>query len=140
MTTLELLIDKGASIPESALYQAAENGHYEMVKFLAKCKIDPNYRDRQETALVKAASQKDLPMVELLLSIGADVNAGAEARTWTALHHAAIEGHLEMTRLLVAAGGEVNAGISDWKTPLELAGEKRHDDVIEFLVESGAKG
>jgi ankyrin repeat protein len=104
--TLELLMTKGASIPASAIYQAAENRHYDMVKFLANCKIDPNYQAKEETALVNAASQQDFLMVELLLSIGADVNAG----------------------------------IFDWKTPLEFACEKRHDEAIKFLIESGARG
>jgi ankyrin repeat protein len=138
--TLELLISKGASIPDYAIYQAAENGHIEMVKFLADRNVDLNFKDREETALVKAASQRDLRMVQTLLSLGADVNAGVDTESWTALHWAAAEGHLEMVRFLVAAGAEVNAGISGWLRPLELSCNKRHDDVIEFLVMNGARG
>jgi uncharacterized protein len=135
-----LLISKGALIPDSAIYQAAENGHFEMVKFLAERKVEPDFKAFGDSAIVKAACQKDLPMVQTLLSVGADVNAGVDTESWTALHWAAKAGDLEMVRLLVKAGAEVNAGISGWLRPLELAGGKRHDDVIEFLVMNGARG
>ncbi len=138
--TLKFLISQGASIPESAIYQAAENGHHEMVRFLADHKIDPNFTALEETALVKAACQRDLPMVEILLSLGADINAGKDTENWTALHWAATNGHIEMVRLLVAHGAEVNTKIGGWLTPLELACRKRQDDVINFLVKNGAKG
>jgi ankyrin repeat protein len=138
--TLEFLVSKGASIPDSAIYQAAENGHFEMVKFLAERKVEPDFKAFGDSAIVKAACQKDLPMVQTLLSVGADVNAGVDTESWTALHWAAKAGDLEMVRLLVKAGAEVNAGISGWLRPLELAGGKRHDDVIEFLVMNGARG
>jgi ankyrin repeat protein len=138
--TLEFLISQGASIPNSAIYQAAENGHYEMVEFLADRKIDPNFTTLNETAIVKVAGQRDLLMVQTLLSVGADINAGADTGNWTALHRAAVEGHLEMVRFLVANGAEVNAKIDGWLTPLEYACGKRYDDVIDFLVKNGAKG
>lgn len=139
LETLKLLISKGAIIPDSTMYQAAENGHIEMVKFLAAHQVDLNFKAIKETALVKAASQKNLLMVQTLLSLGADINAGADTESWTALRHAAREGDLEMVKFLVASGAAVNAELSGWLTPLELACDKRHDTVIEFLIKKGAR-
>jgi ankyrin repeat protein len=128
------------SVPDSTIYQAAETGRDDMVKFLANLNIDPNSPYRQEIPIVKAASQGNLSMVQTLLAVGADVNAGADAGTWTALHQAAGKGDLEMVRSLVAAGAKVNAGIKEWQTPLQLAARSRHDDVIDFLIQNGARG
>jgi ankyrin repeat protein len=140
IATLEFLISQGVSIPDSAIYQAAENGHHDTVKFLANLKIDPNSQYRQEMAIVKAASQGNLAMVQTLLSVGADVNVGADAGTWTALHQAAGKGDLEMVRSLVAAGAKVNAGLKEWQTPLQLAARSRHDEIVDFLIQHGARG
>jgi ankyrin repeat protein len=41
---------------------------------------------------------------------------------------------------LVAAGAKVNAGLTEWQTPLQLAARSRHDEIVDFLIQHGARG
>jgi uncharacterized protein len=132
--TLEFLISQGASIPKDAIFGAAKNKHHEMIKFLADRNVDPNIKVFGQNALVNAAIRGDALMVQTLLSVGANVNFGKDFEDWTALHYAASGGHLEVVRLLVDAGADVNVRIKRGDTPLQLAGLRRADDVIDVLI------
>jgi ankyrin repeat protein len=84
-------------------------------------------------------SDGDQAKVEILLSVGVDVNAGIETGQRTALHRAARWSDLAMVKLLVAAGADVNATDEAGDTPLMNATRGRSDDVIDFLLANGAK-
>lgn len=73
----------------------------------------------------------DILMAELLLSYGADVNAGAGGNT--PLHAAAMLGQVDMVRWLLDHGSELRAGNYDNKTPLEVAQQNGHEDVAGLL-------
>lgn len=108
-----------------------------MLQFLVQQGADMNFRVGGETALDQLASDSDLAKVEVLLSVGADVNAGDTTSHWTALHYAAKD--LAMVKLLVAAGANVNATDHCGRTPLTNAALWRSDDVIDCLLANGAR-
>ncbi|MHC1728388.1 MAG: ankyrin repeat domain-containing protein [Syntrophobacteraceae bacterium] len=97
-----------------------------------------NIKDNENWAALFLASQngrrKD---VELLLSAGADVNAGTEYGT-TALMGASQNGHDDIVELLLAHGADVNARMFDGWTSLFLASYNGGKKVVNLLLARGA--
>ncbi len=69
--------------------------------------------------------------------MGADVNAQTLDRT--PLHDAAQGGHVAIAKLLIANGADINAKALMGQTPLRLAKENRHKEMVELLKRHGAK-
>jgi ankyrin repeat protein len=94
----------------SCLHAAAEKGHQE----LGRVMIETNGRlmeildYRQKRAIHLAASNGHAGFVEMLLSVGAPVDARDE-RKWTALDVAAQRGHLNVVEVLLQHGAPVDA-------------------------------
>ncbi|KAL3105879.1 hypothetical protein niasHT_026654 [Heterodera trifolii] len=81
-------------------------------------------------------------VIESLLEKGADPNEigtlthEGQERTLSPLHYFAAEGNLDICKLLVSKGAKVDHGVGHRGiTPLHLACEKRHMQIVHFLVE-----
>jgi hypothetical protein len=84
------------------------------------------------------AAQRDLKdMAELLLDYKADVNAKDSIAGWTPLHVAALEGRKGMVKLLLANRADVNARTNKGETPLQIAAQYSHPEVVELLRRRG---
>ena len=96
----------------------------------------PDERDQSgKTALMYAAKGTNARVVEMLLDMGADVNAQDEQGE-TALIVAAGKGHADIVKLLLDRGADVNAR-DDWgRTALKLA---ETEEVAKLLRAYGAK-
>ncbi|HEV3024717.1 MAG TPA: ankyrin repeat domain-containing protein, partial [Pirellulales bacterium] len=95
--------------------------------------------DDAGTALRAAARTGDVEGVERALADGADVNAADEIGV-TALWLAASKGHLEIATTLVRHDADVNARDGIWyETPLSGAVGTGHVEMVEVLLEAGAK-
>lgn len=90
-------------------------------------------------ALVSAAQAGDIETVTRLLDEGVDVNSKTRYGA-TALSFAAERGNLELVKLLVERGADVNVQDSFYNArPLTWATMGKHEEVVEFLKEKGAK-
>lgn len=118
---------------------AAREGNLAMVKFLLK--VRPNLisvRDNDGyTPLCSAAVAGETNVAELLLSNGADVNAGRE-EGWGPLQMAIAEGHIDMIKLLLSKKANVNARSKYGDTPLSDAASQPNSNPIGLLLAYGA--
>ncbi len=99
--------------------------------------LDPDYvADRIGTGLMIAAWRGDIPMMELLVARGADVNRANELGE-RALMHAGWRGHADAVRWLLANGARINSEPLQWSA-LHYAVFAGHGDVAALLLEHGA--
>lgn len=119
---------------------AAQSG--DVAKIQAALDRDPNlirYREWGGATLLHGAVGRDqAPMVTLLLSRGADVNA-RDKRRITPLHLAATNGNVPIIRLLLGAGAKLNPVDNSGRTPLDRAVEWEQPEAAAFLRSHGAR-
>jgi len=111
---VRLLVDSGVDINwqdevgETALHVAARFGHVECAKILldgtpeqkANTDLYEKYFDWTPTHI--AAVDGHLPIIELLINAGANVNK-PDSSGWNAREHAALRGHLDIAKKLAEA-------------------------------------
>ena len=95
---------------------------------------------QQAPALVWAADEGHTEVVRLLLSKGADINATDLMGQRTALMFAAQKGSKEIVDLLLKAPGvDVNAKTKDGSSAFWCARRHGHSDIVELLIQHGAR-
>jgi uncharacterized protein len=91
-----------------------------------------------ETPLLSASLAGHADVVAVLVKRGAGMESRND-RGLTPLHGAAYAGNIKTVRLLVDSGAAVNDAQNVFKvTPLIIAAEEGHADVISFLADHGA--
>jgi ankyrin repeat protein len=131
---------------EGQLFDAARHGRLDaLTSLLDKHPDKLHARDKpyEWTLLHAAADGGHLPVVELLLARGLDVNARERGDNTYPMHWAAAAGHLEVVRRLADAGGDVVGRGDDhelevigWATCWQTGPQR---EVAEFLVSRGAR-
>ena len=135
------LLDHGAALDSSALFQATQWGNKAMVEFLIARGADINATDGTGgTALHSAAEKGYLSVAETLIQHGANlewrnarINQGQ-----TPLHRAAIYGRTAVVALLVAKGADLNARDASGVTALGRAVLSGQSGVMDTLLKAGA--
>lgn len=157
---IELLIDKGASIKgtkfnltilekdsksnqllrkklnerfANAVYEGHESCVTELITH-----VDVNEPDKRgDTALISAATQGHLTIVNALLDAKATIDQkNSEGRT--ALMEACWKGHFNIVKRLTDANANVNATRDDRSTPLMKAASYGRKSILELLIEQKA--
>lgn len=141
------LLEQGADVDAkdidglTALHEAAENKHTDVVKVLLQAGADANIRDRKWyawTPLDKAVMNGCVDIVKVLLEAGADVNAKHGEHNLTVLMMAALSGHTETVAALLDAGADVNTSRTDGDTALHWAAMTGQAETVRLLLENNA--
>ncbi|KAA3676297.1 uncharacterized protein DEA37_0009710, partial [Paragonimus westermani] len=133
---------------QTCLIAACRNGHKEVAEYL----IDVCGADVEQVGVVEfeseqvegvpplwcAAAAGHLPVVELLVSRGADVNRTTITNS-TALRAACFDGHERVVRFLVDHGANVEIPNRHGHTCLMISCYRRHDQIVEFLLDRKAR-
>src|SRR5262249_50604825 len=88
------------------------------------------------TWLHVAADFGELPIVELLIGLGADINAVGGVSGGSAIYQAASEGHVDVVRYLLSKGATLDVN-EPTRNPLFAAIYGGHFAVAKLLIESG---
>uniref|UniRef100_A0A8C9WJA1 Poly [ADP-ribose] polymerase n=1 Tax=Scleropages formosus TaxID=113540 RepID=A0A8C9WJA1_SCLFO len=146
----ELLVKHGACVNAMDLWQftplheAASKNRVEVCSLLLSYGADPTFLNSYEFkghALLQAAREADIARVKKHLTLES-INFKHPQTHETALHCAAASPYpkrKQVCELLLRKGANVNEKTRDFLTPLHLASEKSHNDVIEVLVKHEAK-
>lgn len=118
---------------------AAAFGHEEVAKYLHEKGGDVNAVSTNGTgytALTGAVTTGHTEIVKWLLAAGADVNY-RYGPGYSPLLAAAANGHLDIVKALLAGGADLQAKTNDGKTAAQIAEERKHTAVAEFLKSPG---
>jgi len=114
-----------------------------IIQFLLEQKANPNVKNTSnETPLMIAAIHCYKKAIDLLLKQRANVNDCSTEGDWqkeTPLLIVAAKGNLECVKLLVAAKADIHYRNKNDKTAYELAIEKKHLDIAEYLLQAAKK-
>ena len=143
---MELLFGKDASIQvtdqanNTLLHCAARDGYTDTVKLLlekgapiAAMNINNN------TPLHFAAQCGHTGLVQLLLENGASIEASLAGRTPLHCAAAAWCGNTGMADLLLRKGASIEARSQSNRTPLDMAAERGHTDIVQLLENKAAE-
>lgn len=89
------------------------------------------------TLLHQAIAKKNLECVDLLITLGANINT-QNRFGWTPLHAATFYNHTEITDILIAAGADLNTSDHVGETALHCATLADSQDVALKLIAAGA--
>lgn len=111
---------------ETALTQACDSGHYDIVKYLIEQGADTNADGGK--GLMFASYRGYLNIVQILTQNGADIKATDGG--WTALMFAAERGHFDIVKFLTENGADANARNDVGCGALEFSAT---DEIWEYL-------
>jgi ankyrin repeat protein len=128
-----LLSPSAASALCSTAFNTAPRTRTAVNTILPKELHCPERMDRINRELILAAEGNNLPEVERLLSVGAEVNA-RDRYGRTPLHWACYHGHVQVVKELREHGADIDAKDSDGNTPLPYACTMGHVSVVIELL------
>jgi ankyrin repeat protein len=119
------------------LFAAIYEGNVEKVHHLTEDRLELHGRDAMgQTVLQAAAKHGDPKMFMWLMSYGADLEEGEDAKSPFFI---AVENHHEaLVRLLLDLGTDINAKAGDGRQPLHCAAAQGSTALIELLIRNGA--
>lgn len=146
--SVEVLLAAGADLSlrfgdedESALETAAIYGDVDVMRAIVRHGVDVNARDSEGfTALHAAAENNQEGAIDVLIAAGADVNArGGGGKGKTPLYLASASGSLEAALALLRNGADVHELASYRRTALHVAAKRGHTDIVNALLDAGAR-
>jgi len=90
------------------------------------------------TSLHTAAQEGSADVVELLIDLGADMNA-PDNDGWTPLHHASQNRQVDVVRILLTRGADMNVKSSTERTSLHYAAWRGKAETVWLLLSAGAR-
>lgn len=128
-----------ATLPDSPVADAAQNGDIETVRQLLREGADVNAAQGDGmTALHWAAQNGNVEIMQVLLYAGASVQATTRLGGYTPLHLASMQGATDAIRVLLENGSEADNMTSTGATALHFAAQSGKSPAVEVLIAHGA--
>ena len=133
---LKALLVSGAN-GFSVFISAVKKNDERVVKLLLDAEIDVNLQGKDEdTALIVATQCNHEAIVQLLLQQKAIIIDKADNLGYTALHHACQKGFGNIITILLKRNADIHLHTKNGSTPLTLATEYEHQDIVKMLQSS----
>ena len=87
------------------------------------------------TPLHSAADGGHVIVYGYIMTFLENKNPGTTDNSQTPLHNAALRGHLNVCQFIVETTGDKNPTMVDGRTPLDMAQQYGHAQIIEYLSE-----
>jgi ankyrin repeat protein len=138
LTPFSVRVTGAATLPDPVQFSVSiEIGNIDQAREWLDAGLSPNFEGRTiGTGLMIAAWEGNIPMMELFLARGGDVNH-VNALGEQALLHAAWKGRLDAVRWLVEHGATLERPGKAWAA-LHYAAFAGHQAVVDYLIERGA--
>ena len=117
------------------MHIAAERGHLELCKFIAKVNSTTRY---EFSPLLFSAQAGHLEVSKFLYKEIEDKNHTTHPDQLSPQHLAAKNGHLEIYSFLHKKSNDINPSMQEFITPLHLAAQQGHFDVCEYISDNTA--
>jgi len=139
----QLSVNAVDKLNRTPLMDAAEMGNEKIVKYLIDNQADATLKDKEgHSALsycldfIKPSQPQFEKCAVYLIENGADARSAGKFSNSTLLHYAASTGNLDLCKKLVE---EYKVAVliydGDGKTPVILAKQNHHDNVVNYLME-----
>jgi ankyrin repeat protein len=137
----DLILSRG-DWPDT-IYLAASRGDMDRVTTLIEGGTNVTAKDEFGCTTLHWAGLADkasgrLPMLELLISKGVDMNVKAGRGGRTILHMMCVDGDKEATELLICKGADISVRARSGSTALFYAAINGYANIVELLIEKGA--
>jgi len=142
------MIHQGAKVGSAEIYSAiisGEKADIPLVELMIQKGVDVNADEFGVVLVVESVRMWNANVIQLLVNSGANLNKVAKrgAET-TALTVAITSGLLERVKFLVELGADVNQKIHSpgskvEVSPVQYALEKRQPEIVQYLLQHGAK-
>ena len=137
----ELIWAKRSETGETLLHLAIAGNHAELTKLLLQNGANPEVTDMagwKPLAIAAKSGPLLLPIAELLLQYGANVDSVNLQLKQSALHLCSMGGFSELGKILLDLGARVDIGDVNDETPLFKAVAGRRTDMVKLLLRYGA--
>ncbi|XP_048214627.1 cyclin-dependent kinase inhibitor 2A-like [Perognathus longimembris pacificus] len=118
------------------LATAAARGRVDEVRALLEAGAPPNAPNRYGRRPIQVMMMGNTRVAELLLLHGAEANCADPATLTRPVHDAAREGFLDTLVTLHRAGARLDVRDAWGRLPVDLAEERGHRDVAQYLLEA----
>ena len=133
------LLDRGIPFTSDCFGTYIEKDKIEIVNDFLEAGMSVNSRDDLGTPMLNIACRSDnFEFVEMLLGLGADLNAVSEDRGYTAVMDAVWRGNEKITKYLIEKGAELNTINKEGQSNLILAVGANRENIVRLLAENGA--
>ncbi|MBR1638785.1 MAG: ankyrin repeat domain-containing protein [Treponema sp.] len=133
------LLSRGIPFTSDCFGTYIEKNKIEIVNEFLEAGMSVNSRDDLGTPMLNIACRSDnFEFVEMLLDLGADLNAVSEDRGYTAVMDAVWRGNEKITKFLIDKGAELNTINKEGQSNLILAVGANRENIVKLLAENGA--
>jgi len=133
------LLNRGIPFTSDCFANYIAKNKEEIIDEFLSAGMGVNVRDDFGTPMLNIACRNDnYEIVELLLNLGAELNAVSEDRGYTAVMDAIWRGNEKITKYLISKGADLNTINKEGQTNLILAVGADRLNLVKILAENGA--